>query len=208
MNFKHGHTKRGSVETREYRTWSSMKLRCLNQKHNGYERYGGRGIKICERWLGPDGFINFLADMGGPRPDGMTLDGNGNYQPSNCRWATPREQQNNQTSCRLVTFNGETRTVTEWARHIGVSPPTLLSRLNGGWSVERALLKPTRQPIMRDKVLAAFDADPQRTSLKIASLVSVDAAYVRAILRRYGRKLARPQGHNKLPSDMVNGAPR
>lgn len=95
---KHGHSRgeRGVLRktTPEYRSWKMMKERCSNANAANYHLYGGRGIKVCERWLGPDGFTNFLADMG-PRSVGTTLDRidtNGNYKPDNCRWATPSQQ--------------------------------------------------------------------------------------------------------------------
>jgi hypothetical protein len=100
----HGHlrtTKSGrSLRTKEYQTWLSMKYRCLNPKSISWELYGGRGIKICGRWLelNGKGFLNFLADMG-PRPIGKTIDrmdANGNYEPNNCKWATAVEQRHNQ----------------------------------------------------------------------------------------------------------------
>ena len=94
---KHGHnTKEGPSAT--YRSWVSMTSRCTNPKHNSWEDYGGRGIRVCERWRGEHGFENFLADLG-ERPEGHTLDRidvNGNYEPSNCRWATYSEQRRNQ----------------------------------------------------------------------------------------------------------------
>ena len=83
---------------RTYSSWSAMKDRCLNPLVENYADYGGRGITICERWLGPEGFQNFLADMD-YRPPGKTLDRinpNGNYEPGNCRWATAKVQANNQ----------------------------------------------------------------------------------------------------------------
>lgn len=93
----HGHCKNG-VETPTYRSWHSMKNRCTNPKTCNWKEYGGRGITVCERWQGERGFQNFLADLG-ERPEGQTLERlnvNGNYQPSNCCWATYSEQRRNQ----------------------------------------------------------------------------------------------------------------
>lgn len=92
----HGHNARNSAT---YRTWMAMIQRCENPQHDAWDRYGGRGISICERWRGDGGFERFLADMG-DRPDGLTLDRidpDGNYEPGNCRWATPLEQRHNRS---------------------------------------------------------------------------------------------------------------
>ena len=131
-------TKHGRYGTRTYTAWSGMLQRCTNPSNRFYSDYGGRGIKVCERWRT---FANFLADMG-EVPEGMSIDRidpNGDYEPSNCRWATAQEQARNRRSNRAVTFNGETKTLAEWAEKLGIGYGTLHSRLNYyGWDTEKA----------------------------------------------------------------------
>jgi hypothetical protein len=97
-NFRHG-----MWGSSEYKTWKDMRRRCANSNHKDYPRYGGRGIKVCDRWR--DSFANFYADMGA-RPAGTTLDrypnGDGNYEPSNCRWATRLEQSQNRAATKIT----------------------------------------------------------------------------------------------------------
>ncbi len=139
---KKTHGRNGSDPT--YSTWSAMRRRCLDKSFISYPRYGGCGIKVCERW---NLFENFLADMG-ERPTSKTLDrinNDGNYEPSNCRWATPREQRANQRRklTTAITHQGKTQTMAEWARESVVTYRTFAKRLSAGWAVERALNEPS-----------------------------------------------------------------
>ena len=121
-----------------YKCWIDMKSRCFNPKHADFHDYGARGITLCERWLL---FENFFADMG-EKPKGMSIDrknNNGNYEPSNCKWATQEEQQNNRRDCVFVSHSGKTQTVAQWARELGVSQSGLRARLNRGMSIQEAL---------------------------------------------------------------------
>ena len=135
----------GMHKTSTYNVWNGMKARCLNPKNPKYHRYGGRGIKVCDRWLA---FENFFADMG-EKPQGKSLDrhpnNDGDYEPGNCRWATIAEQNNNTSVNHLLEYNGEVKTVSEWAIKVGLHQDCLFSRiLNLGWSVERALTTPSK----------------------------------------------------------------
>jgi hypothetical protein len=118
-----------------------MLQRCQNPKHSAFADYGGRGIKVCERWQKVE---NFIADMGEP-PPGMTLDrreNDGDYCPENCRWATRSEQRRNTRSNRILTFEGRSLCVVEWAEILGIKANTIHTRLRLGWSVEKTLSTP------------------------------------------------------------------
>ena len=130
----------GMSNTPEYKAWRQMINRCTKPHNHAYPQYGGRGIKICSRWL--ESFENFYADMG-PRPnDKHSLDrinNDGNYEPHNCRWAVSFDQMNNRRNCHYLTFNGQTLTIKQWAMKMGIGDTTIHQRLKLGWSVERAL---------------------------------------------------------------------
>lgn len=117
----------------EYCAWVNIRHRCTNPKHAAYPKYGGRGITVCKTWL--DSFDNFFADMG-PKPNAKMsidrIDNNGNYEPSNCRWATRLQQQLNRSVTRLITINGKTQSLSEWAKETGLNTTTLHSRLKVG----------------------------------------------------------------------------
>jgi hypothetical protein len=136
----------GATGSAEYGTWTAMKSRCYGTSNAGYPTYGARGITVCDAWH--NDFVQFLRDMGPKPSDKHTLDRidpNGNYEPSNCRWALPNMQSNNRRNNRHLTFKGKTQTVSEWAREVGLRKNALLYRLESGWDLERALTTPSRR---------------------------------------------------------------
>lgn len=124
----------------EYWAWQRMKQRCFDENTPEFKHYGGRGITVCERWLD---FENFLSDMG-ERPKGMTVErinNDGDYESTNCRWATRREQAVNRSMTRWLTYGGERLCMKDWALRVGISLPLLKYRIDAGWPLERALRK-------------------------------------------------------------------
>ena len=125
----HGHAAR-ERQAPEYKIWLGMRSRCQVKTNKAYRLYGARGITVCERWR--HDFAAFLADMG-PRPSSQhsidRIDNDGDYEPGNCRWATVMEQANNKRGLRLISHHGKTRTLSSWAREIGVNPSTLSERI-------------------------------------------------------------------------------
>lgn len=145
----HGQYLGGKV-TREIRCWQHIKDRCYNPNNNAYKNYGGRGIKICERWL--ESFDNFLEDLG-RCPKGMSIeriDNNGNYEPGNVKWGTVKEQANNKRNNISITYNGETKNLAGWAIRLGISRFVLSNRLKK-WNndVERAFNTPVKTYIRK-----------------------------------------------------------
>lgn len=137
----HGQAKRYGI-TPERIAWKNMRSRCENPKATNYAWYGGRGIKVCQRW---QSFQSFYSDMGQRPSLNHSIERNnpnGDYEPSNCRWATRAEQSANKRNTRLLTARGETHHMQEWCRIKGIKQRTLWDRLNSGWSVEKALFTP------------------------------------------------------------------
>lgn len=138
------HKTHGESRTRLYVIWNNMKQRCGNPNSIEYHLYGGRGISVCDEWQSSYEAFRDWALANGYK-SGLSIDrkeNDGPYCPDNCRWATAREQANNTRRNRLLTYDGETRSIAEWARVIGVKPVTLRSRIDKyHWSVEDALKK-------------------------------------------------------------------
>jgi hypothetical protein len=135
----------GMVDTPEYQSWLNMKARCDNPEAKGYHNYGGRGITYCEEWKE---FKNFIEDMGPkPHPE-LTierLDNNGPYSKNNCIWESRKTQANNRRDNIRITYEGETRTLTEWAREFNISKGALRTRIKNGWDIEEAFTKPVKK---------------------------------------------------------------
>lgn len=136
-------TVHGRADTKgSWRIWIDMRRRCERPNDSAFPRYGGRGIKVCERW---SVFANFLEDMG-EHPPGMTLDridNNGNYEPSNCRWTTYSRNNRNKRNNHLLTIGDITRCIADWSDASGIAARTIWRRISLGWPSEAAVWQPT-----------------------------------------------------------------
>ena len=137
INYIHGE----SNKTRLYRIWCRMKQRCYNPNCNDYRYYGGKGVLICQEWINDyTAFMNWAVANG--YDDSLTIDRinvDAGYCPDNCRWVSMLTQANNKSNNRVLEYNGESHTVTEWSRIVGISKKVLSNRVNRGWSTEDAL---------------------------------------------------------------------
>jgi hypothetical protein len=139
-------TTHGLTDTKVYRAWCSIKRRCTYTKDIQYNSYGGRGIKVCDRWL--SSFCNFYSDMGDPPTAQHTIDridNNGDYEPSNCRWASYREQARNKQNTRYVEWEGSLYNIHDLAAKYNIDTRNILKRLSRNWTLERALTQPLRK---------------------------------------------------------------
>lgn len=132
----------GRSRTSEHNIWMTMQARCDDLNNL---LYGGRGVKVCSRWRGPNGFEVFMADLG-PRPSkSHSLDrypnSDGDYEPGNVRWATASEQARNRRSNLSYTYQGQTKCLTDWSKELGISATALYYRITR-WGIERAFTTP------------------------------------------------------------------
>lgn len=140
-------TTHGQSKTRLYKVWTSMKQRCSNPNDKAYLDYGGREIKVCDEWQDFEPFHEWAMSTGYARDLEIDrIDNDGDYEPGNCRWVSRRDQLNNTRINRRIAFRGETKTVAEWARELGLNDRTLRTRLRIGWTVERAFTTPPKNP--------------------------------------------------------------
>jgi len=133
-----------NITSNIYMIWAGMIQRCTNSNNKAYKNYGGRGIKVCDRWLK---FENFYKDVGDP-PEGLTLDrinNNGNYEPNNWRFATRKKQNRNTRKNHLFTYNNEIKCLPELSEKYNINIKTLTSRLNKDLSIKEALTIPVRK---------------------------------------------------------------
>lgn len=146
-------TTHGMVGTKVYKSWENMKKRCTNPNVPNYDRYGGRGITVCDRWI--NSFENFYLDMGDlPFANAQIdrIDNGGNYAPENCRWVTPSENGRNKRNNRNYTFNGKTLCVAAWAAETGISRDVIRTRLGRlGWSIDETLTRPVESKYVTTK---------------------------------------------------------
>lgn len=134
-------TTHGNSKHPLYNTWRNMIRRCHDEGNKLYRYYGARGISVCNEWHGADGFRRFVEDMG-PKPVGLTLErvnNDGQYSKGNCRWETYTTQERNRRSNRLITYEGKTACLSEWAAAFGISHAALSWRLSKGMPLDRAM---------------------------------------------------------------------
>lgn len=146
----------------EYAIWATMIQRCENPNCRQFKDYGGRGIAVCKAWR--ESFRAFLNDMGMRPTPTHSLDrinNGGNYEPSNCRWATRQEQNSNKRSAVLLTVNDQTKSMTEWAREMDIVESVIHKRLKRGWDVCRAVMTPAKRSFAQGR---AFSSVARKTS--------------------------------------------
>ena len=139
---RHGDAARGQ-HAPEWDRWVAMISRCTNPKQSNYPRYGGRGIRVCDRWL--NSYEDFLSDMGRiPTPEHSIdrINNDGNYEPGNCRWVTRFEQQNNRRNTMVIEHDGKKLTAKEWSAATGIPSQRIQHRIKHGWPIPEALSAP------------------------------------------------------------------
>lgn len=176
----------GMSRTRLYDIWANIKGRCFNPKNERYIDYGGRGIKMCSEWDAD--FMNFYKwAMDNNYSDDLSIDRidvNGDYCPENCRWVDNYVQANNTRTNHLITFNGKTQTISQWAREYNLQPYTIQSRLKMGWNIKDILEISPDVYNNRDKKLIEFEGE-YKTKAEWLSIMKCHATTFYRRLKRY-----------------------
>ena len=144
-NLRKMSTKHGKYHTRLHDAWGNMKKRCYNTKYYEFDNYGGRGITVCDEWKNSfQAFYDWAMAKG--YQDDLTIERinvNGNYEPNNCKWATPKEQSNNKRNNIKITYKGKTQNLKQWAEELGLNYKLTHKRIKYlGWTIEKALETP------------------------------------------------------------------
>lgn len=150
-----------SNKSKEWEAWASMIQRCTNPKNKRYYSHGARGIRICDRWV--NSFVNFLADMGRAPSKEYSLervDNNGNYNPSNCKWATKVEQANNRRNNIRIEYMGRTQTLKQWCDELSLPYLRVKARIHAGHSVQEAFTS-TPKGVRIDSILLELNGKTQ-----------------------------------------------
>ena len=165
----------------------NIRQRCRNPRNEEYANYGGRGITVCERWSGKGGLHNFLEDMGIPE-DGMSIDridNNGNYEPSNCRWATPKQQTINRRQTVYLEHNGKRMTIEGWAEELGVKAKMLSERYRRRWTTGRILGQTKQIKGVGDGCNTALEYRGEKKTLSdLAELSGLSVGVITTRIRR------------------------
>lgn len=169
-------TKHGLCKTRLHTIWLHMRDRCLKPYSTSYERYGARGIKVCKEWLNDFvAFYNWAMSNGYKK--NLTIDridNNGNYEPSNCRWATIEQQANNKRSSCWLEYKGERKTIAQWASSLNISEIAIRHRIDRGWTIERTLTEKIHTPEECKKAVVQIDINTGKHIKEYSSIA--DAA--------------------------------
>jgi len=141
----------GETNTRLFKIWNGMINRCRKIDKENYKHYGNRGIVVCDEWK--NNYIEFKKwALNNGYSDNLSIDrvdNNGNYEPSNCRWATNKEQANNKSTSHFITYKNETHTKSEWCEILKIPTWTITNRIKYGWSLEKALFTPVKKQCSR-----------------------------------------------------------
>jgi hypothetical protein len=200
----------GMSRTREYHIWAKLIQRCEDPNHRAFKYYGGRGITVCERWR--SAFENFNSDMG-PRPSSRysveRKDNSRGYEPSNCVWATAKEQARNTRRNVWLEHNGRRMLAIDWAAHLGITRQAIEQRIKAGWSVERICTEPCAKvgEILRGHVpgqlihfrgrsmtlsywAAELGVGERTLRARLARGMTVESAFTNPVRQRISRKAA------------------